>query len=59
MYLALDEFWADNVAIVQEFDLVDADIVERLVIYLYKSWVHTTEYFESNLLLHIMPKRKG
>jgi hypothetical protein len=45
MYLvrrALDLFWDDNVTIIPEFDLVDAERLVKQLLELNKSGVHTT-----------------
>ncbi len=40
--LALDLFWDDNITIIPEFDLVDAERQVKQLFKLYKSGVHTT-----------------
>jgi hypothetical protein len=40
--LALDLFWDDNVTIIPEFDLIDAERQVKQLLELYKSGVHTT-----------------
>ncbi len=40
--LALDLFWDDNVTIIPEFDLVDAERLVKQLFKQYKSRVHTT-----------------
>jgi hypothetical protein len=42
MCLALDAFWVDNVPIISEFDLVDAERLVQQFVELYKSGVHNT-----------------
>ncbi len=42
MYLALDAFWDDNVTIISEFDLVDAERLVKQFVELHKSGVHNT-----------------
>ncbi len=40
--LALDLFWDDNVTMIPEFDLVDAERLVKQLFELYSSGVHTT-----------------
>jgi hypothetical protein len=58
--LALDAFWDDNVTIIPEFDLFDAERLVKQSFDLCKSGVHNTarNTLRVMVLLRIMPKRK-
>ncbi len=58
--LALDAFLDDNVTIIPEFDLVDAERLVKQFFELCKSGVHSTvrNTLRVTVLLRIMPKRK-